>query len=198
MRVLVVVALFTIFLIVGCAGANRHSYQQTLAPGTVLFSNFNPGDKADEYGGGWRVGGINRNTEEDASVEVGFLFSPTMSGRLKSIEMVMRSEPRTACTVIGTIRTDQNGPGKVLARFSFFVPSSASEELIAATMAQSLQIYSKKKYWIMLEPEDALRDSTFLYRRTNQPQTMIAIRHRPSGPWHVNGAYGAMLRMYTE
>ena len=168
MRVLTAIGLFTFLSLVGCAGASRHA-RQPLAPGTVLFSNFSPGDKPNYKGGGWRVGGINRSSEDEGSVEVGFLFSPRINGPLKAIEMVMRSEPRTACKVIGTIRTDKNGPGQILSRFSFSVPASASEQLVSATLAQSLPISRKKKYWIMLEPEDGLRDSTFLYRRTDQP-----------------------------
>jgi|GEM_PF-4886180 len=197
MRAMSVTGLLISLFMTGCAGAGRHPQQPPLTPGALLFSNFNPGDKANYTWGGWRVGGVGQNKKEDAAVEVGFLFSPDVSGPLRRMEMVMRPENK-ACTVLGTIRADNHGPGEVLAMFSFFVPSAASEELVSVSLPQSLRIDHAKKYWIILEPKDRVEDSTFWYRREHQPETMIAVRHAQSESWHMNGAYGAMLRMYAE
>src|SRR5579862_6539605 len=93
---------------------------------------------------GWR----GSEQKEDAAVEVGFLFSPDVSGPLKRMEMVMRPETK-ACTVLGTIRADNHGPGEVLAMFSFLVPSAASEELVSVSLPQSLRIDHTRKYWII-------------------------------------------------
>lgn len=135
--------------------------------------------------------------EKDGAEAVGFLFTPTISGQLERIEMLLQRETGTG-NVVGYLMTDSGGPGRVIATFSIFVRSSSQAEIVSASLNMPVLIERSKHYWFMLEANDAINDSTFWPRIENQPATTIAIRRSKSESWHMNGAYGAMLRMYAR
>jgi hypothetical protein len=94
--------------------------------------------------------------------------------------------------------TDSDGPGSVVATFSVSVRPSPQAEIVSSSLNKPVLIERSKHYWFMLEANDPINDSTFWPRIENQPATTIAIRRSKSESWHMNGAYGAMLRMYAR
>lgn len=195
MRKIVAPLLLLVMWFLGCAGAGHR--RQLPTPGSVLFSNFNPGDTPSMKWGGWRIGGVIPPKEKDGAEAVGFLFTPALTGPLERIEMVMRRETGSG-NVFGYLMTDSDGPGKVLATFSIFVKPSSQAELVSSNLDKPVLIERSKRYWFMLEANDAINDSTFWFRIENQLETTIAIRRSKAESWHMNGAYGAMLRMYAR
>lgn len=195
MHTIVAPLLLLVMWFLGFAGAGHRP--QLPASGTVLFANYNPGDKPSMPWGGWRIGGVIPPKEQDGAEAVGFLFTPSISGELERIEMVLRRETGTG-NVVGYLMADSGRPGKVLATFSIFVKPSSQEEIVSSSLNKPVLIERSKHYWFMLEANDAIKDSTFWYRIENQPESTIAIRRSKSENWHMNGAYGAMLRMYAR
>ena len=111
--------------------------------------------------------------------------------------MLLHRETGTG-NVVGYLMTDSEGPGKVMATFSTFVRPSSHAETVSASLTKPVLIEHSKHYWFILEANDPVNDSTFWPRIENQPETTIAIRRSKSESWHMNGAYGAMLRMYAK
>lgn len=195
MRKIVAPLLLLVMWLMGCAGAGHR--RQLPASGSVLFANYNPGDKPSNRWGGWRIGGVIPPKEKDGAEAVGFLFTPSISGQLERIEMLLQRETGTG-NVVGYLMTDSDGPGSVVATFSVFVRPSPQAEIVSSSLNKPVLIERSKHYWFMLEANDAINDSTFWPRIENQPATTIAIRRSKSENWHMNGAYGAMLRMYAR
>jgi len=127
-------------------------------------------------------------------------FLQFSSGRLERIEIVVHRYSGRG-NLVGYLMTDARGPGSVITAVSFSVPRSSDPfeaELVSANVKDQPLIRSSKHYWLVLETADPIKDNVFWWRVENQPETTIAIRYSKSEPWHMNGAYGAMLRMYGE
>lgn len=195
MRKIVAPLLLLVMWLLGCAGAGHR--RQLPAPGSVLFANYNPGDKPSMRWGGWRIGGVIPPKEKDGAEAVGFLFTPSVTGQLERIEIVLQRETGSG-NVVGYLMTDSEGPGRVVATFSIFARPSSQAEIVSSSLNKPVLIERSKHYWFMLEANDAINDSTFWHRIENQPETTIAIRRSKTESWHMNGAYGAMLRMYAR
>lgn len=194
MRKIVAPVLLPVLWFLAWAGVGHG--RQLPAPGPVLFANFNPGDTPSMKWGGWRIGGVIPPKEKDGAEAVGFLFTPSVTGQLERIEIVLLRETGSG-NVAGYLMTDSEGPKKVLATFSISV-SSSHPEIVSSSLKEPVRIERSKHYWFILEANDAINDSTFWPRIENQPETTIAIRGSKSESWHMNGAYGAMLRMYSR
>jgi hypothetical protein len=194
-RKIVAPLLLLVMWFLGCAGAGHR--RQSPLPGSVLFANYNPGDKPSMRWGGWRIGGVIPPKEKDGAEAVGFLFTPAVSGQLERVEMLLHREAGTG-NVVGYLMTDSGGPGRVMATFSISVRPSSQAETVSASLNNPVLIESSKHYWFILEAIDPINDSTFWPRIENQPETTIAIRRSKSENWHMNGAYGAMLRIYAK
>jgi hypothetical protein len=177
-RKIVASMLLLVMWLMGCAGAGHR--RQLPPSGSVLFANYNPGDTPSSRWGGWRIGGVIPPKEKDGAEAVGFLFTPSVSGRLERIEMLLQREAGTG-NVVGYLMTDSGGPGSVVATFSVFVGPSPQAEIVSSSLDTPVLI-----------------DSTFWPRIQNQPEATIAIRRSKSESWHMNGAYGGMLRMYAR
>jgi hypothetical protein len=164
------------------------------AADSELFANYHSGDKPALMRGGWRVGGTARKGEYVGVRSIGFLLTPSASGRLERIEIAVKRESGSG-DLIGYLMADAQGPGNVIAQVSFSVPDSSEAVIVSANVASPPVISDSKRYWFVLEATDPVKDSIFWARWERQPATTMAIRESKS--WHIEeGAFGAMLRMY--
>lgn len=167
------------------------------SPESLLFANFNPGDKPSDSRGGWRIGGVTLEKGYAGAEAVGFLLSPSVTGRLTRVEIVAHREKGNGF-ITGYLMSDAGGPGKVITTVTFSVLPAQEAQLLSASVQTPTVVHRGKRYWFVLEAQDPVQDSVFWPRRENQPATTIAIRSSKSESWHMNGAFGALLRMYGE
>jgi hypothetical protein len=183
---------------VGAGKTNK--FDQAARTELLLFSNYHAGDKPAPEWGGWGIGGTTLEKDNAGAEAVGFLITPSSSGRLQRIEIAVHRYSGEG-KFVGFLMTDTRGPGKVISQVSFAVPASSDPyeaQHVSADVKDQPLISSSKNYWLVLEATDPVKDYIFWWRVENQPATTIAIRNSRSEPWRMNGAYGAMLRMYGE
>jgi hypothetical protein len=163
----------------------------------LLFANFDPGAKPSDSWGGWRIGGVTLDKGHAGAEAVGFLLSPSATGRLTRVEIIAHREKGSGL-ITAYLMSDAGGPGKVITTVTFPVPPSQAAQVFSAAVQTPVTVHRGKHYWFVLEAENPVQDSVFWPRREDQPATTIAIRRSKSEPWHMNGAFGALLRMYCE